>query len=108
MAFIFSIHVPIAGLALFPLLFDWPLLLTPVHIVFLEFTIDPACSVAFEAEPEEANLMERPPRDPDAPPFIRRDIILSLLQGTVVFMIVSFVFGVSRSTAGKATRRRER
>ena len=53
MGFIFSIHVPIAGLALLPLLLDWPLVLTPVHIVFLELIIDPACSIAFEAEPEE-------------------------------------------------------
>ena len=50
MGFIFSIHVPIAGLALLPLLLDWPLVLTPVHIVFLELIIDPACSIAFEAE----------------------------------------------------------
>ncbi len=60
MGFIFSIHVPIAGLALLPLLLDWPLVLTPVHIVFLELIIDPACSIAFEAEPEEANVMAPP------------------------------------------------
>jgi Ca2+-transporting ATPase len=82
MAFIFSIHVPIAGLALFPLIFDWPLLLAPVHIVFLELIIDPACSIAFEAEPAEAHLMERPPRDPNAPLFGARDIALSVLQGS--------------------------
>jgi Ca2+-transporting ATPase len=64
MGFIFSIHVPIAGLALLPLLLDWPLVLTPVHIVFLELIIDPACSIAFEAEPEEADVMARPPRNP--------------------------------------------
>jgi Ca2+-transporting ATPase len=95
LGFIFSIHVPIAGLALVPLIFDWPLLLTPVHIVFLELIIDPACSIAFEAEPEEANLMERPPRDPGAPLFGARDISLSLLQGSVVLLTVLAVFGLS-------------
>jgi Ca2+-transporting ATPase len=62
MAYIFAIHVPIAGLSLIPALFGWPLLLMPVHIVFLELIIDPACSTAFEAEPEEADVMRRPPR----------------------------------------------
>lgn len=95
MAFIFSIHVPIAGLALFPLIFDWPLLLAPVHIVFLELIIDPACSIAFEAEPAEAHLMERPPRDPNAPLFGAREIILSLLQGSAVLFTVLLVFGLS-------------
>jgi len=95
MAFIFSIHVPIAGVALVPLLLDWPLILTPVHIVFLELIIDPACSIAFEAEPEEANLMNRPPRDPKAQVFGRQDILLSLVQGGVVLLTVLLVLGFS-------------
>jgi Ca2+-transporting ATPase len=97
LGFIFSIHVPIAGLALVPLIFDWPLLLTPVHIVFLELIIDPACSIAFEAEPEEANIMSRPPRAPSAPLFGRRDLFLSLLQGATVLLTVLAVFGLSRA-----------
>ncbi len=95
MAFIFAIHVPIAGLALVPLTLDWPLVLTPVHIVFLEMIIDPACSIAFEAEPAEARIMERPPRDPEAPLFGARDILLSLLQGTAVLLTVLAVFGIA-------------
>jgi Ca2+-transporting ATPase len=95
LGFIFSIHVPIAGLALVPLIFDWPLLLTPVHIVFLELIIDPACSIAFEAEREEADVMERPPRDPTTPLFGARDISLSLLQGSTVLITVLAVFGLS-------------
>src|SRR5205823_6419803 len=47
-SFIFAVHVPIAGLTLIPLVLGWPLLLMPVHVVFLELIIDPACSVAFE------------------------------------------------------------
>jgi P-type Ca2+ transporter type 2C len=95
MTFIFAIHVPIAGVALVPLIIHWPLMLTPVHIVFLELIIDPACAIAFEAEPEEANIMERSPRDPKAPLFSGRDIILSLLQGTLVLMTVLLIFGVA-------------
>jgi P-type Ca2+ transporter type 2C len=60
-AYILSIHIPIAGLALLPIMLEWPLVLYPVHVVFLEFIIDPACSVLFEAEPAEKNVMKRPP-----------------------------------------------
>jgi P-type Ca2+ transporter type 2C len=92
-AFIFAVHVPIAGLALVPLILEWPLVLTPVHIVFLELIIDPACSIAFEAEPAEIDIMERPPRDPGEPLFSSRDILFSLLQGSVLLAAVLFIFG---------------
>ena len=67
MAYIVAVHVPIAGLALLPLLFGLPLVLTPVHIAFLEMVIDPACSIVFEAEPDEDDLMRRPPRSAGEP-----------------------------------------
>ena len=92
MAFIFAIHVPIAGLALVPLILDWPLVLSPVHIVFLELIIDPACSIAFEAEPAETDIMQKPPRDPDTPLFDTRNILFSLLQGGIVLAAVIAVF----------------
>jgi Ca2+-transporting ATPase len=95
MRFIFAVHVPIAGLALLPLIFDWPLLLTPVHIVFLELIIDPACSIAFEAEPEETGTMHRPPRDPNAPLFGGRDIFLSVLQGGIVLIAALAIFAIA-------------
>jgi len=95
MGFIFSIHVPIAGLAMLPLLLDWPFVLTPVHIVFLELIIDPACSIAFEAEPAEADLMQRPPRHANAPVFGRGQIIFSLFAGFISLMAILLVFGFS-------------
>jgi Ca2+-transporting ATPase len=99
MAFILAIHVPIAGLALLPAFLGGPLILTPVLIVFLEFVIDPACSVVFEAEPEEANIMRRPPRNPREPMFSARMIRLSLFQGIGVFVTVAAVFGLARRWA---------
>lgn len=92
MAYILAVHVPIAGMSLLPVLFNWPLVLLPVHIVFLELIIDPACSVVFEAEREEANVMNRPPRNLDAPLFDRRTITFSLLQGVGVLVVVFAVF----------------
>jgi Ca2+-transporting ATPase len=61
--YLIAVHVPIAGAAFVPLAFGWPPLLMPVHVMFLEFVIDPACSIAFEAEPSDDEAMRRPPRD---------------------------------------------
>jgi len=95
MAYILAIHVPIAGMSLIPVILEWPLVFFPVHVVFLELIIDPACSVAFEAEPEEADVMSRSPRDPQKPLFSGRTLGLSLLQGLSVLIIVLAVFAVS-------------
>ncbi len=91
-AYIFAVHVPIAGMSLLPVLFGWPLVLLPIHIVFLELIIDPACSVVFEMEPEEKGIMNRPPRRRDAPLFNARTVGLSLLQGVSVLLILLAVF----------------
>ncbi len=95
MAYILAVHVPIAGLSLIPVLLKWPLVLLPVHVVFLELIIDPACSIAFEAEPEEADVMQRPPRDRKEPIFSRRTVALSLLQGIIVLAVTLAIYGVS-------------
>lgn len=94
-AYVFAIHVPIAGMSLIPVLLNWPLVLLPIHIVFLELIIDPACSTVFEAEPEEADVMNRPPRNPVEPLFGRRTLALSLLQGISVLVIILAVFGIA-------------
>jgi Ca2+-transporting ATPase len=95
MAYILAIRVPIAGISLIPVLLEWPLIFFPVHVVLLELIIDPACSIAFEAEPEETDVMNRPPRDPNRPLFSRHALGLSLLQGLSVLVIVMAVFAVS-------------
>ena len=95
MAYILAIHAPIAGMTLLPVLLKWPLVLFPVHIVFLELVIDPACSIAFEAEEEEKDIMARPPRDPRKPLFNWSMVALSLLQGISVLAILLVVFVIS-------------
>ena len=82
--YIVAVHIPIAGLALLPLLFGLPLMLTPIHIAFLEMVIDPACSVVLEAEEEEDDVMRRPPRDPASPLLLPRRILWAILQGVIV------------------------
>jgi Ca2+-transporting ATPase len=95
MSFILAVHVPIAGLALLPLLFGLPILLGPVHIAFLEMVIDPVCSLVFEAETAEDDLMRRPPRDPAEPLFSRAMVVWSVLQGVFAFGLVAAIFVVA-------------
>jgi Ca2+-transporting ATPase len=83
LSYILAVHVPIAGLALLPLLFGWPIVFFPVHVVFLELIIDPACSIAFEAEPEEPDTMSRGPRKTSAALFDSRDVIIGTSQGAI-------------------------
>ena len=87
--------MPIAGLALLPLLFGLPILLGPMHIAFLEMVIDPVCSLVFEAEAEEDDVMRRSPRAPDEPLFSRALIAWSLVQGAFAFALVAVIFVVA-------------
>ncbi|MFA6320318.1 MAG: cation-translocating P-type ATPase [Candidatus Omnitrophota bacterium] len=92
MAYIISVHVPIAGATLIPVIMGWPIILYPAHIVFLELIIDPACSVVFESEPAENNVMTRPPRNPEESLFGRKLLTLSVFQGVSSLVAVIAVF----------------
>src|SRR5262249_46787048 len=83
------------GMSLLPVLFRLPLVLMPLHIVFLELVIDPACSTAFESEPEHSTIMNRPPRKPSAKLFDRKTILLAVLQGLTLFAVTLGGFLVS-------------
>ncbi len=106
LAYVVAVHVPIAGLALLPVLLGWPLVLFPVHIVFLELIIDPACSMAFEAEPGDPALMRRPPRRAGAGLFGWRVVLFSLLQGAglLAATLVSFRVGLDHTGSEASAR----
>jgi Ca2+-transporting ATPase len=91
MRYLLAVHVPTTGMSFLPLVFGWPVFLFPVHIVFLEFVIDPACSIVFEAEQSE-NVMARPPRDPREPLFSLQMLGVSLLLGASVLAAVCLAF----------------
>jgi len=96
MAYIVSVHIPIAGMSLLPVILGWKeLVLFPVHIVFLELIIDPACSIVFEAEPEESDIMKRDPRNPKEPLLGKRSLTIGIMQGMVSLFIVALVFKIS-------------
>lgn len=89
--FILAVHIPIAGLAVLPLLFGLPVILAPIHIAFLETVIDPVCTLVFEAEEDEKDIMDRAPRNPDERLFSFRLVGWSMTQGVLAFAAVAFV-----------------
>ncbi len=95
--FITAVHVPIAGLSMLPVFFaDWPLLLLPVHIAFMQLIIDPSCTLIFEAEPAESGVMHRPPRRHDATLFSWPTMRLALLQGLGILAVCVAVLLLAR------------
>lgn len=95
MAYIFAVHIPIAGMSLLPILFKLPIVLYPAHIAFLELIIDPACSIVFESEKEEKDVMSRPPRNLKSPLFGKETFFNSLIQGFSILAVVFIVFLLS-------------
>ncbi|MFO0996940.1 MAG: cation-translocating P-type ATPase [Alphaproteobacteria bacterium] len=93
MTYITAIHVPILGMALAPLLLGWPFVLAPLHVVFLEMIIDPVCSIVFEAEPEETDVMRRPPRPVGEQLFGGWTLGISLAQGFLLLLAVLAIYG---------------
>jgi Ca2+-transporting ATPase len=93
MSYIIAIHIPIIGLVLLPAFFSsLPVLLMPMHIVFMELIIDPVCSIAFESEQEEENIMSRPPRNASVPFFGWNKMIFSGLKGILLLVLVLIIY----------------
>ena len=92
MLYILAVHAPILGLALMPLVAGGPLVLLPVHVVFLELIIDPASSIVFEREAPMDDPMRRPPRPPDAHLLDGRALAATLAQGACMFSVVAAVY----------------
>jgi Ca2+-transporting ATPase len=80
---------------LLPVLFGWPLVFFPVHVLFLEFVIDPACAFVFEADREAPDIMRRKPRQPDEPLFNRAMLIRSVLLGLFVLLFTTGTYVVA-------------
>ncbi|MGD9980557.1 MAG: cation-translocating P-type ATPase [Hyphomonadaceae bacterium] len=88
LTYITAIHIPIAGLALAPILLGQPPLLFPMHVMVMELAIDPTCALVFEAERSEAKAMQRPPRRKDEALFGTTQITTALLQGGLLLLAV--------------------
>ena len=90
--YVMAIHVPIAGVALLPILFGMPPLLYPMHVVMLELIIDPVCSLVFESEPSDRSAMLRPPRSIKEPLFGRPQMMLAAAQGAALLAAVLGIY----------------
>lgn len=100
-SFTFAVHVPIAGLSIAPIFIPgWPLLLLPVHIAFLELIIDPSCSLIFEAEDAEADIMRRPPRRRADRLFSYPTVGVAALQGLSVLGACLAIVALARPGHG--------
>ena len=96
MAYISSVHLPIAGLTMIPVFFpSFPIILLPLHIAFMELIIDPASTLIFEGEAEETDIMDRKPRDASQPVFGIKRILFSSFEGLSVMIICLAVFATA-------------
>jgi P-type Ca2+ transporter type 2C len=98
MVFIVAVHIPLIGLALLPLLLGWPLMLSPVHVIFLELIIDPTCAIVFESQKEEPGAMNRPPRHAGHAVVSPLTVALGLAQGGALLLGVLLVYGQALAT----------
>jgi Ca2+-transporting ATPase len=92
MTYITAIHVPIAGLALLPVLFGLPPLLLPAHVVLTEMVIDPVCSLAFEGAPEDPRVMQRPPRPREGSLLGGTLLVTGLIQGSCLLVATLAIY----------------
>jgi Ca2+-transporting ATPase len=92
--YIISIHIPIILIVFIPLALGWlyPNIFTPVHIIFLEIIMGPTCSVIYENEPMEGNLMLQKPRPMTTTFFNLKEITISIIQGLVITLGLLFVY----------------
>jgi Ca2+-transporting ATPase len=105
LTYVVAIHVPVAGLALLPILLGLPPLLFPMHVVLLELAIDPICALVFEGEPSEADAMRKPPRARNEPLFGPRQLLLACLQGLGVLAGVFLLYLFLLQTQSEAVAR---
>lgn len=92
--YIISIHIPIILTVSLPLFLGWvyPQIFTPVHVIFLELVMGPTCSIVYENEPMEKNMMYQPPRAMTDTFLNRKELTLSIIQGLVITLGVLFAY----------------
>ena len=92
--YIISIHIPLILIVFIPLALGWiyPNIFTPVHIIFLEVIMGPTCSIIYENEPMEHNLMLQKPRPLTNTFFNWKEITISIIQGLVITVGLLFIY----------------
>jgi Ca2+-transporting ATPase len=91
MAYIFSLHIPVGALTLLPIFFRWPILLEPIHLVFIQLIIDPSCTIALSTITTKHDLMSDPPRKTKSEIFDPLFFKSSLYRGILALIIAVIV-----------------
>jgi len=106
--YIISIHIPIILIVFIPLALGWiyPNIFTPVHIIFLEMIMGPTCSIIYEDEPMEDNLMLQKPRQLTTTFFNLKEVLISIIQGLIITLGLLFIYqyAIGESMTEKGTR----
>jgi Ca2+-transporting ATPase len=84
--YIISIHIPIILTVFIPLALGWayPAIFSPSHVILLELIMGPTCSIIYENEPIEKNMMTQKPRPFTTTFFKFKELITSIVQGLVI------------------------
>ncbi|MDO9594099.1 MAG: cation-translocating P-type ATPase [Lutibacter sp.] len=92
--YIISIHIPIILTVFIPLALGWiyPVIFSPVHIIFLELIMGPTCSIIYENEPMEKNAMQKKPRPFSLTFFNGKELMTSIIQGLAITVGVLFIY----------------
>ena len=106
--YIISIHIPIILIVFIPLALGWvyPNIFSPVHIIFLEIIMGPTCSIIYENEPMERNLMLEKPRPLTNTFFNLKEITISILQGLAITLglLFTYQYSVNENCSESVTR----
>lgn len=84
--YIISIHIPIILVVFIPLVLGWvyPNIFSPIHIIFLEMVMGPTCSIVYENEPLEGQVMRDKPRPFTTTFFSTQELSISIFQGLMI------------------------
>ncbi len=106
--YIISIHIPIILTVFIPLALGWiyPNIFTPVHIIFFELIMGPTCSIIYENEPMEKDLLLQKPRPFTDTFFSLKELSVSILQGLMITagMLLLYHYAVMKSYDEALTR----
>jgi Ca2+-transporting ATPase len=106
--YIISIHIPIIMIVFIPLVLGWvyPNIFSPVHIIFLEIIMGPTCSIIYENEPIEPNMMLQKPRPLTTTFFKLKEITISIIQGLVITLglLFSYQYCIQENCTESVTR----
>jgi Ca2+-transporting ATPase len=102
--YLLAFHVPIVVLAVIVPLIGFPLLLLPVHMVWLELVVHPVSALLFEGEPADPDIMRRPPRPPGTPLLGSRTVRSSIATGGLLALAVLAIYAAALPAGAEAAR----